>query len=298
MKKYCFNCNQENDYYVKKEKVKHVIHGVELNIEQDNYYCSKCHEEIDGGTIDDELKTVAIAYLDNYGLSYESMISIRKKFNLTQELFANVMGWSNKSVVRYEKGQSIPQKEYINAYLELALNPYNLFYNLEKKKDELKESYDLIIERLKKSSLYKNMNILLFFLNKKGLYKTQINKLAFFSDFLDIKNNKKQISSFRYAHAPYGPVIDDFDEAINDLIQANIFYFKIDDDDKTIIYANIKCHEEIFDKNELFIMNDVYKKYGNLTSKQLSDISHDFIGWKNTKDGEIIDTDYAKELNV
>ena len=41
-----------------------------------------------------------------------------------------------------------------------------------------------------------------------------------------------------------------------------------------------------------------YKKYGNLTSKQLSDISHDFIGWKNTKDGEIIDTDYAKELNV
>ena len=42
MKKYCFNCNQENDYYVKKEKVKHVIHGVELNIEQDNYYCSKC----------------------------------------------------------------------------------------------------------------------------------------------------------------------------------------------------------------------------------------------------------------
>ena len=82
------------------------------------------------------------------------------------------------------------------------------------------------------------------------------------------------------------------------MIQANIFYFKIDDDDKTIIYANIKCHEEIFDKNELFIMNDVYKKYGNLTSKQLSDISHDFIGWKNTKDGEIIDTDYAKELNV
>lgn len=36
----------------------------------------------------------------------------------------------------------------------------------------------------------------------------------------------------------------------------------------------------------------------NTTSKQLSDISHDFIGWIDTKDGKMIDPKYVDKLNI
>ena len=35
-----------------------------------------------------------------------------------------------------------------------------------------------------------------------------------------------------------------------------------------------------------------------MSAKDLSDWSHKFIGWSKTKDGEIIDFKYAKELEI
>ena len=65
-----------------------------------------------------------------------------------------------------------------------------------------------------------------------------------------------------------------------------------------MLSSNIACNTDVFTKEELSVLDEVYKKYGNKSSKELSELSHDFIGWKETKDGEIIDEKYAKELHI
>ena len=297
-KKYCFQCNKENEYYIKQEYNEYEIHGVIYKVKQNIYYCAVCNEEIDGGNLQEHMEQMCLGYLEHFGLSYEKLINIRKKYNLTQAEFAKVMGWSNKSVVRYEKGQSLPQREYVDAYLELEVNPYILYNMVETKKKELGESYKDIINKLKSTKQFKGISLLLFYLNKKKLFKTQATKLSFFTDFKCLKNINNKISSFEYAHAPYGPLINDFDERINDLIAAGIIEITVDDEDRLLLSTNMKCHTEIFIDEELQIMEDIYNKYGDKSSSELSDISHKFIGWQKTKNGEIIDESYANDINI
>jgi len=297
-KKYCFQCNKENEYYIKQEYDEYELHGVEFKVKQNNYYCAVCNDEIDGGNMQEKMDKMCLGYLEHFGLSYDKLIKIRKRYNLTQEEFSKVLGWSNKSIVRYEKGQSLPQREYINTYLELEMNPYKLFYMVENQKEALGSSYNAIIDKFKCNNYCKGLYLLLYFLNKKNLYKTQITKYSFYSDYLNKKNNNNKISYFKYIHAPFGPLIDNFDELLNDLIQAEIVSVSVDDDDKLMLKSNINCNIDMFTKDELSVMEEVYKKLGNKSSNELSKISHEFIGWKNTIDGEIIDEKYANDLII
>jgi len=297
-KKYCFNCDCENDYYVKKEKILHTIHGVEFYVEQNNYYCSVCNDEIDGGNLQEEMDNMTNGYFNCFGLSLNKLSEIRKSYNLTQELFANILGWSKKSIVRYEKGQSLPQREYINTYMELMNDPIKLYSMVEDKKDELKDDYDEIIKRLKDNQLYKGINLLLYVLKNKTLYRMQLMKNAFAIDTLYHKNQKKRLTSFDYAHAPYGPVIDDFDKLFISLISHGYIELKVDDNDKIMLKGVKEPNMNIFTKDEISIMDEVINEYKDKTSKELSDISHEYIGWKNTKDGELIDFKYSDNFKL
>ena len=292
MKKlYCYNCDKETEYEIKKESVHHYVHGVEFDVEQDVYYCKDCGEEIDACNLNEEFKLVTVGYLNYYGI--RSLTDVRKKYNLSQELFAKILGWSKKSIVRYENGQSLPQKEYMSVYMYLNLDPLKLYSMIENKKDELKENYNLIINKIKDDELYKGVNMLLYILKQKILYRIQLMKNAFAIDTLAYKENNKPVTNFKYAHAPFGPVINNFQDLINAMIKYDYINFIFGDNDKPILNHNIEPNMSIFSKKEIEIMDEVIRKYKNLSSKDLSNISHKYKGWIETKNGEIIDYKYA-----
>ena len=293
-KKYCFNCDKENKYYVNQEYVEYELHGVKFKVKQDLYYCSECHEEIDAGNSQEEMNNMIDGYFNYFGLSLQKLSDIRKSYNLTQELFAKILGWSKKSIVRYENGQSLPQSEYMNTYMELMNDPIMLYSLIDNKKDELKDDYDTILNKIKDNKLYKGINLLLYILHNRTLYRMQLMKNAFAIDILYHKNQKKRLTSFDYAHAPFGPVIDDFDKLFISLISHDYIEFKADENDKILLRGLKEPNMNIFDKEEISIMNEVIEKYKDKSSSELSNLSHKFIGWKNTKDGELINFDESE----
>ena len=63
-------------------------------------------------------------------------------------------------------------------------------------------------------------------------------------------------------------------------------------------YVNQKCDLNLFNKEELGVMKYIKNKFKNKTSKELSDWSHNFKGWKETENGHIINYNYSKYLDL
>ena len=73
---------------------------------------------------------------------------------------------------------------------------------------------------------------------------------------------------------------------------------KADDNDKIMLKSIKEPNMKIITKDEISIMDEVINEYKDKTSKELSDISHEYIGWKNTKDGELIDFKYSDNFKL
>ena len=298
MKKYCFNCNKNIDYIEKKEQKKYSFRGNEYIIDNTIKVCPICNQEVcldmDDIESNDFFEKLYNKYLEQYNLNLNSFREIRKKYNLTQEQFSKILGWSKKSINRYENNQSIPQGEYLNLYKKLNENNNEIISIINNSNIENKEN---ILSQIKLDYSYKDCNLVSLILKNKKLYLTQLMKYLFAIDFLSYKKYNNPISSFNYAALPHGPVVNDYKKIIDYLLLSN--YIKIEIiDENNILFTSNNYNEKLFNEKELEIIDEVKKKFDGKTASELSDWSHKFIGWKNTKESKIIDFKYAKELNM
>ena len=299
----CYNCNKEVEYIEKLEKKSYTYRGNEYTIEDSIKICTICGEEVclnmDDVEKDTFFKTIYNKYLEQFDLNIDSFKEIRKKYNLSQEQFSKVLGWSKKTINRYENNQSIPQGEYLNLYKKLNSNNNEMIKILNSRKEKLSLiEYKNILSKLQFKYSYKDCNMILSILKDNKLYLTQLMKYLFACDFLSYKKYDKSISSFKYAALPHGPVVNDYKELINYLIQNSYIKIEVLDETNYLIVSNYEIDEDLFDKQEVAILNEIKTKFKGKTSKDLSDWSHDFIGWKNTNTSSIINYEYAKELNL
>ena len=145
----------------------------------------------------------------------------------------------------------------------------------------------------------KSINVILYILNKVKLNRTQLMKYLFAIDFLNYKLFNKSISEFKYAHATYGPIVNDQDALINLLIKQD--YIKLESSfiDNSMLFVPLqKADLSNFSEQEINVLNKIINNFKGLSANELTDWSHAFIGWIKTKDGEIIDFKYAKELDI
>lgn len=298
-KMYCFECNKEVYGKIKKEKTTYIIHGRNVVLDDLVFICSNCGTEYNYEDIDEHLQKGYIAYLNLFGLSFEKLKEIRETLNLSQELFAEALGWSKKTINRYENGKSLPQKEYLDTYISLLNNKSNIYSILKNNKNLTKEKYYKILNRINVEINFKSINVILYILNKVKLNRTQLMKYLFAIDFLNYKLFNKSISEFKYAHATYGPIVNDQDALINLLIKQD--YIKLESSfiDNSMLFVPLqKADLSNFNEQEINVLNKIINNFKGLSANELTDWSHAFIGWIKTKDGEIIDFKYAKELDI
>ena len=149
-KMYCFECDKDVMGEVKLKKTKYTIHGREVVVDDLVFTCSICGTEYDFDELDEGLYRIYNAYLNLFGLSFEKLKEIRESLNLSQELFAEALGWSKKTITRYENAESLPQKEYLDTYISLLNNKDNIYNILKNNKNLSKEKYYKILDRIKK----------------------------------------------------------------------------------------------------------------------------------------------------
>ena len=301
MKKvYCYYCDKEVDVVYKKEKTNFDYKGISISFVSNISYCKNCNKEIDDGNLNEQFFNPANkAYLDKFNLNIKDFAKIRKDLNLSQDLFSKLLGWSKKTIVRYENQQSLPDPEYLNVYSSLKENKNNIISILIQRKNKIsKEIFNKIIKNININYNYDTINTLCFILdNIKELNKTQVMKYMYAIDFNYKKECDIPITNLKYAHAPYGPVIDDMDKFLNTMVRNGILTFEIDE--KGILFSsNIESDLSLFDENKINEINKVINKLNGKTAQELSDWTHNFKGWIDTKNGEIIDYKYAKYFDL
>lgn len=92
----CDICGSINTY-VKMHRHEYEIKGKKIEFESNRRFCSECENLVYDKNLDDFASLKAIAVFNKkYGIAKEKIIELRNKYNLSQELFAKVIGCAKK----------------------------------------------------------------------------------------------------------------------------------------------------------------------------------------------------------
>ena len=125
------------------------------------------------------------------------------------------------------------------------------------------------------------------------LYKTKLNKLLFYSDFINFYVNGSSISGSRYVHLPYGPVPDAYEETLETLNHYGVIDVTPQNSAELISIGSSPAADFLTDA-ERNTLDWVLGTYGPMTASQLTEVSHREKAYSNTRAGEEIAYGYAK----
>lgn len=321
----CDNCGS-TDTYVKMNHNKFIKNGYEIEFDSEERFCKKCDCSVYDRELDNiTLKKAIQVYNRQYGIS-EDIKKIRKEIGLSLDELANIIGCAKKTLISYEKGESIPNDTYLIIIKTILDNPEsikllinanrNMFEDkrlirIEKKLNDYyaNNSRGLFLDKEIEASEYngfteididKLINIITI-LSDKGINKTKLLKELFYIDFLSYKNKSCSITGLEYTKLPYGPVVDDFEKifdtlTINNIIDYNIKYNN--NYEEHIIKSKVKPNFNIFRKEELDIINKIQEYFKDFNVKEIEEYSHKENAYIKTKLGDKISYEYAFDINL
>jgi putative zinc finger/helix-turn-helix YgiT family protein len=329
MKTYCPVCELEtNQEFIQKIEVINV-RGEQIPVNVEYYHCNVCEEEYEHPHPGyDPLDQAYREFRKSKGmLQPEEIKRFRKQLGLIQKDFSSILGIGIATLNRYENGSL--QSESHDQIIRFMMNPNNLREVLQTKKvniaPEIKarlmeqlESQDsgcssLVIQAVDSLASYpanelsgfiqfditKLSEVVKFFCHRDGVLKTKLMKLLFYSDFHHFKDFGTSITGLRYAHAPFGPVPDQFETwlaALKDWMKVVYSEVKQYGDFIGEEYFSESPDLKSFEMSELQILSQVAKKYQYSSATMISENSHEELGYIATTNGELISYNHAFDL--
>ena len=329
MRGICPNCEKKTDLELIQSNEEIIIRGEPIKVDVEYYKCLTCGEEFeDPRSKDDPIDKAYRKYRKQHGMIQpEEIRALRRQYGLTQAEMAKLLGWGAITLSRYENGAL--QDEVHEKILRLVKDPRNLLKLIEETPEALlDEKRQRLVEELRVAEnkvysferiyeerfgkyeadefsgyitfdLSKLINTILFFC-EEGILKTVLNKLLFYADFKQFKDNVVSITGSRYAKIPFGPAPDKWQHYFTMLIDEGvlrsdeIFY----DEDVTgeKLTSQNSPNRNVFSDTELITLISVKKYFHRWTAKRISEFSHNEKGYKDTLQGKFISYSYAKDL--
>ena len=321
----CPFCEEEREMEVKKIKQIEKVKNLDVEYEAVVYYCSECDEYFESGEMmESNLRALRDAYRVKMGLlTTEEIVAIRDKYRISQEDFAIILGFGEKTIARYETSaiQDKPyddlmrlfDKDYNFAYeqvqnakdklsnkkFEQISNSIKGFIYLESQKidnEKMLSNQYIMMDEPNSSNGFTLLNIdkiksMMAFFAKftKNLFTVKLMKLFWYSDALSYQRTGKAISGLVYKHMPMGALPVGYKE-ICDLDSVNREHFEIHESISTQFLPKDtdEINESLFTLDELRVLNDVCKKFENASGSELSDIMHEEKVYQVTEPNEIL----------
>lgn len=322
----CDVCESQ-ETYIKDYEHNYNIKGKNISFVAKRRFCKSCNNLVYDSVLDNKASEIAInKYNEEYGITKEEIVDLRSRFNLSQELFAKIIGCAKKTLISYEKGKSIPNDSYLIILRSLISKPDTIKTIIDANKEQFTEKeFNKINEKIavilpnntkqlifnsdyipneyngySKLSKEKIYNIILYFANQTVL-KTKLLKEMFYSDFLYYKNNCKSLTGLEYTKLQFGPVPDQFESILNECLKENLIEYKIEYDNQYEshnISANKEFDVSIFDKEELEILKQIKEKFKKFGSKDIVEFSHKEKAFTSPNFFEKISYDYAFDIEL
>ncbi|MBE6139424.1 MAG: DUF4065 domain-containing protein [Firmicutes bacterium] len=318
----CDICGSSNTY-IKNYKHQYIIKGKTIEFESDRRFCEECNSAVYDNLLDNVSSEKAIdVYNKKYGIPKEKIIELRSKYNLSQNLFAKIIGCAKKTLISYEKGSSIPNDNYIIILNSLLCNPLLIINLIESNKGQFTQKeylklQDKIIQNNNINQLFfdadfeptvyngytrlnkdKVLNMILYF-SQGFVLKTKLLKEMFYADFLYYKNTGASITGLEYAKITHGPVPDNFDEIISTYVEQGLINYKIEyekDYENHKISSKYNFDKKLFLIDELETLEKIKNYFKLFTSKEIADFSHNEKAFLETEFGKKIEYDYAFDI--
>lgn len=327
----CKFCD-ENHLELRHETKKVTLKGIEVEYDHKFFYCPDLEEEFEeGDLIDENLNAARNAYRKKVSLlTSDEIKAIRDRFSLSQKDLAVLLEMGEVSITRIET-KLIQDKTTDDTIRRLVEDPIFLLNKLEKAKDKLGKKYSVIKSKINLSeelivynkriiSVYYNElekakefignvelsyekieNMIIFFLSKcEKVYKTKLNKLLWYSDFLNYKETNLSISGLAYAHKPFGAVPVAIDEILS--VLPDIKIEEKENEEAEYTYFEISTTKEFnasyFNATELLSLEKIAKEFKTIGNRKISEKMHEEKAYVETKDKEYINYDFAKYLKI
>ncbi|MFH1368612.1 MAG: type II TA system antitoxin MqsA family protein [Elusimicrobiota bacterium] len=336
VKTYCPQCRKEIEGQIIQRKEIYKVKGEDISIDSSILHCIECNTEIFDSVIDGN--NITSAYNDYKAkhklLTSDQVKALREKYGLSQRSLGTLLGWGEVTIHRYENGAI--QDESHNEVLMLIekpeimieifnknsdLLPDRIKVDLDKRikellSEETKPNFYNALENILNSSNQRNefngynrfdlekiYNLIIYIISYyDGIFKTKLNKILWYVDFLYFKYNSLSISGNSYTHSQYGPTFDGYE-----LIIGSMYNDQIIDKEEVIRHenclvelwkANNICDKRFFNASEIEVINYVLEVFKDYTSEKISEYSHKEKPYLDTKDGEKISYNLAKDISI
>lgn len=293
----------------------------EFNILYHYYLCSDSNEHFTTDALDQiNINQVHNQYREKYGIPFVHEIQeIRQKYGVTSKMMSEILGLGTNTYRLYESGE---MPSVANGRLILAISEPEDFlkqveasshfltekeiHKIKKQVEELKRiqqktSWEAIIENhffsfdganefsgYRRQDFIKIAHLISYFADNMELFKTKLNKLLFYTDFGTYKHKGCSVSGLTYRAIPFGPVPAEYDKLYVKLAADNLIEIEqkpISGNYVESFKSSVIFNKELFDKEELKVMEQIVKKFKNLSSKNIVEISHQEKAWlENEKD--------------
>jgi len=331
MKAFCPNCEAETGQSFVEKIEQFNIRGESIPVQLSFYHCQECGAdfEIPNPNYDPVDEAYREYRRSKQMVQPDEIKKFRKELGLTQKELSEILGFGIATLNRYENGAL--QTEAHDQIIRMCMQPKNLLKILADKPGMLSETTrdrlsrvlrssdqsggDLLEDLIEKYGNYpptilsgfirfdiqKFFQSIKFFCYPEGVVKTKLMKLLFYADFKHFKQNGISITGTRYAHAPHGPVPDQFATWLTALaewqkeitIQEQVIGEHVGE-----IYLCQVPDWSVFSTSELAALATIKQMFQPYTARQIREYSHLEKGYQATKDGELISYQYAQDLKL
>lgn len=259
------------------------------------------------------LNQVTNKYREKHGIPYkDEIIALRERYGLSAAKMSLILGFGANQYRLYEEGE-VPS-ESNGKMIRSAMNPRTFMDLVKSSRNQLSEKElskiesrisDIIsgardwyeekheVNRLFKYgrglengfapiSLNRLRNLLLFILDRMGkTYQTKMNKVLFYIDFLAYREHGNAISGLAYSALNYGPVPQRWDRVYSSFDDVIEELEIIKEKECISLSADVKPDVSVFSDWELEVIDEVCNKVSKMTSREISEMSHNEKAWKN-----------------
>ncbi len=331
----CPLCDKTHEVEERKRSATITIKGDKVSYEERFFYCAngdgEANEFETGSMINENLLKARNAYRVKHGLlTSDDIVDIRKSYGLSQVELARLLGWGEATISRYES-KSIQDEAYDTMLRLIKDNPFKALDFLKKNADkfpELKlgEVRAKIVEKLDSygkeylarqrfeaeyadfeaktdSNGFTLLNVdkleaMISYIAESvsNLFKVKLMKMLWFADSLSFKMRGVAITGMVYKHEQMGALpVGHY--SLMDLENLNICEEESYNYDLMLhIYPTIGMDYTVLTDEDKTILDKVITKFKDYKAKDIVEYMHEEIAYTNTKPGEIISFNLAKEI--
>ncbi len=252
-------------------------------------------------------------YREKYGIPYtDEIIAVRQRYGVSAAKMSQILGIGINQYRLYEQGEvpSVSNGRMIRS----IMNPKVMMEMVESSRNILNLSeYNKITARIKEeilktdifkteqyetrrifnefrgtengyaqTSLEKLKNIMLYILNNcDEVWCTKMNKLLFYTDFMSYRENGMSMTGLSYRAIDFGPVPERWDRVYSEFAEINQEFRQVGDFVGSVLTTTDKADVSLLTSDELKVLDAICTHFGKMTSREISQISHQEEAWLN-----------------